>query len=82
MQPKPDQRLFLKLEKDVIDQCFHEQAVQQYALDNNKLKQVLADVGQLHFAPRRHSLTGYPDGAKSQQRLLVQVKVPSWDVLP
>jgi hypothetical protein len=62
VQPKPDQRLFLKLEKDFIDQCFCEQAMQQYALDNNKLKQALADVGQLHFAPRKHSLTRYQMG--------------------
>jgi hypothetical protein len=41
---KPNQKLFLKHERDVIDQCFREQVEQQYALDNNKLRQALADV--------------------------------------
>lgn len=41
---KPNQKLFLKHDKDAIDRCFREQAMQQYALDINKLKQTLVDV--------------------------------------
>ena len=44
LQSKPNQKLFLKHEKDVVDQCFREQAMQEYALENNRLKQALAGV--------------------------------------
>jgi hypothetical protein len=46
LKSKLNQKLFLKHDKDAIDQCFREQAMQQYALDNNKLKQALADVNK------------------------------------
>jgi hypothetical protein len=46
LQSKPNQKLFLKHEKDFVDQCFREQAMKQYTLDNNKLRQALADVSQ------------------------------------
>jgi hypothetical protein len=44
LNSKPNQKLILKHDKSAIDQCFREQVMQQYALDNNKLKQALADV--------------------------------------
>jgi hypothetical protein len=44
MKHKPNQKLMLKLEKDVIDQRFREQAMQEYALESNTLKRALADV--------------------------------------
>jgi hypothetical protein len=44
LNSKPNQKLILKHDKSAIDQCFREQVMQQYALDNNKLKQALADM--------------------------------------
>jgi hypothetical protein len=44
LQSKPNQKLFLKHGKDDVDQCFRDQAVRQFALDNNRLRQALADV--------------------------------------
>lgn len=48
---KSNQKLLLKHEKDVLDQCFRQQAMQQFALDNNKLKQALAGVRKPSLTP-------------------------------
>ena len=60
LKPKSNQKLLLKHDKNVIDQCFREQAMQQYALDNNKLKQALSDVRTLRSCLRKYLLTRHP----------------------
>jgi hypothetical protein len=56
LQSKSNKKLLLNHEKTVIDQCFREQAMQQYALDNNKLKKAPVDVSKWRSHSREHLL--------------------------
>ena len=51
LQSKPNHKLFLKHDKNAIDQCFREQAMQQYAHDKTQLNKALDDVRKQAHTP-------------------------------